>query len=260
MSKIKVIKTEEDHKEALATLKKLMAENPVSGSEKSTQLKLLAKTIGDYEKNNFPSSLPSPIEAIRFRMEQENLKPVDLVDFIGSRSKVSEVLSGKKPLTLPMIRALEKGLGIPAKVLIQDTREPAPKPNDTWNNSLRDEVVNRLAKLQKNVNLENLFTFKGQPVVLSGQLRQSNYRTAPLTDKNALEAWFGCVLKRAEQVDTKKVYKKGTVDLEFMREVARISTEGNAPVKVRDHLLNNGIILIIEPAFKKTRLDGAAIL
>lgn len=256
MTSIKVIKTDKDYQEALNTLEELMVLSPASGSEEADQLQLLATLIGDFEKNNFPSSLPSPIEAILFRMEQMNLKPVDLEDYLGSRGRVSEVLSGKRPLTLKMIRALESGLGIPAKVLIQDLGDITDAKNTlTWSAALKDEVVSRF----QSVDLNSLFLFKGQKVALAGLLRQSNYRTAPLTDKNALAAWFGCVLKRAEAVETKSVYKEGTVNLDFMRRVATMSTEENAPVAVRDFLLENGIILVIEPSFKKTRLDGAAI-
>lgn len=256
MTTIKVIKTEKDHRDALAKLEELMVLNPVPGSEEADQLHLLATLIEDYERNNFPSSLPTPTEAILFRMEQMGLKPVDLEDYIGSRSKVSEVLSGKRPLTLKMIRALEGGLGIPAKVLIQDLGG-ATSAKDTlnWSAALKDEVTSRF----NSIDLGTLFLFRGREVALAGLLRQSNYRAAPLTDKNALAAWFGCVLKRAENIEVKNSYKEGTVNLEFMRRVAMMSTQDNAPLVVRDFLLNKGIMLVIEPPFKKTRLDGAAI-
>lgn len=255
MTNIKVIKSEKDYEEALSKLDDLMLMNPKNGTEEADQLHLLAALIENYEKNSFPSSLPSPIKAIRFRMEQQNLKPIDLEPFIGSRAKVSEILSGKRPLTLKMIRALENGLGIPAKVLIQESRNLDIKNTINWSTKLKEEVITRI----NNVDLSGLFQFKNQNVELTGLLRQSNYRTAPLTDKNALAAWFGCVLKKAELVETEKVYKDGTVDLEFMRKVASISTQENAPRKAQDFLLKEGIILVIEPPFKGTRLDGAAI-
>lgn len=255
MQNIKVIKTEEDYDEALAILEELMVVSPKSGTEEADQLHLLATLIEDYERNNFPSSLPTPIDAIRFRMEQQSLKPIDLEPFLGSRSKVSEILSGKRSLTLKMIRALENGLGIPAKVLIQEIESKDAKNTLNWSAQLREEVVGRF----KELDLNSLFVFRNQHVQLAGLLRQSNYRTAPLTDKNALAAWFGCVLKRAEFMKTKTVYKKGTVNLQFMRNIASMSTEESAPKKVQDYLLSKGIIMIIEPPFKGTRLDGAAI-
>lgn len=255
MTNIKVIKTEKDYEEGLLMLEELLVVNPISGSKEADQLYLLTTLIEDYERNNFPSSLPSPIEAIRFRMEQQGLKAIDLEPFLGSRSKVSEILSGKRPLTLKMIRALESGLGIPAKVLIQESENTDARNVLNWSTQLKEEVTGRFKK----IDLSNLFLFKNQQVQLTGLLRQSNYRTAPLTDKNALAAWFGCVLKRAESMEVKTTYKKGSVSLEFMRHVALMSTQESAPKKVQEYLLTKGIILVIEPPFQGTRLDGAAI-
>jgi len=93
--------------------------DPVPGSEEHDQLELLTLLISVYEKEHYPIGLPDPIEAIKFRMEQQNLSKKDLIPFLGSRSKVSEVLSGKRPLSLTMIRALHNGLRIPAEVLLQ---------------------------------------------------------------------------------------------------------------------------------------------
>jgi HTH-type transcriptional regulator/antitoxin HigA len=81
-------------------------------------VELWAWLIEAYENERHPIEPPTPLEAIRFRMEQQGLEPKDLVPFIGSRSKVSEVLSGKRSLSLRMIRALHSKLGIPAEVLI----------------------------------------------------------------------------------------------------------------------------------------------
>lgn len=253
MTNIKVIKTEKDHREAMAQLEELMVLNPAPGTEEADKLQLLATLTENYERNSFPSSLPTPVEAIRFKMDQLDLKPVDLEEYIGSRSKVSEILSGKRPLTLKMIRALEGGLGIPAKVLIQDLADDA-RDTVNWSVQLKSEVLSRL----KGIDLQNLFAYKGQSVALTGLLRQSNYRTAPLTDKNALAAWFGCVLKQAEAISA-TAYKAGTVNLQFMQEVARLSVKENAPVVAKEFLLKHGVILVIEPPFKGTRLDGAAI-
>ena len=118
-TRIKVIKTEEDYNEALKLIEELMNGDPEEDSEEGEKLDLLATLVQDYESKLFPESLPDPIDAILFRMEQQNLKPIDLVPYIGSRSKVSEVLSRKRTLTLSMMRALEAGLGIPAKVLLK---------------------------------------------------------------------------------------------------------------------------------------------
>ena len=117
MNEIKLLKTEEDYKNALKIAEELF------DSEQDTldgdRLELIVTLIELYEKEHFPIDNPSPIEAIKFRMDQMGLMPKDLIPFIGSKSKVSEILSGKRTLSLNMIRNLANGLRIPVEVLIQ---------------------------------------------------------------------------------------------------------------------------------------------
>lgn len=115
----KVIKNKIEYEEALLTLENLLDHNPGVGTAENEELELLTLLVQDYESKQYQFVPPDPIEAIKFRMEQQNLMPRDLLPYIGSRSKVSEVLSKKRPLTLSMIRALHSGMGIPASVLIQ---------------------------------------------------------------------------------------------------------------------------------------------
>lgn len=119
----KVIKTEAEYEAALAHVAELMEAAP--GSPEEEELELFALLVEQYERENFPIAPPDPVEAILFRMEQEGLSRKDLAVYIGSPSKVSEVLSRKRSLSLSMIRALHKGLGIPAEVLVQESRKPA---------------------------------------------------------------------------------------------------------------------------------------
>ena len=85
------------------------------------ELELLSLLVHEYEERVFPMDKPNPVEAIRFRMEQQGLKPKDLIPLLGSRSRVSEILSGRRNLSLKMIRALVSHLGIPAHVLLGHT-------------------------------------------------------------------------------------------------------------------------------------------
>src|SRR5712664_1291344 len=117
---ITAINSETDYKLALTEIEKLIDSGARAGSPDGDRLNLLTLVVQDYEQKRIPSEAPDPIEAIKFRMEQMALAPRDLVPLIGSRSKVSEVLSRKRPLTLSMVRALHKGLGIPAKALLQE--------------------------------------------------------------------------------------------------------------------------------------------
>lgn len=267
MSKIKVIKTEQDYQEALKLVEELIGHDPNPDSAEGEQLSLLTTLIKDYESKAFPKSLPDPIEAIKFRMEQANLKPADLIPYIGSRSRVSEILSGKRQLTIDMIRALSKDLGIPAEVLIRQSENLGDNSEYlNWDDHLVDQMEKRgyfgnmsFKKVGKVDLLKNFFASIGAPAQAVGMLRKSNYRSSPLTDKHALSVWAGRVLQKAKKIKVLKKYKAGTVDLAFMRELAKLSAKENGPILAQEYLKKHGIILVIEPHFQKTYLDGAAI-
>jgi HTH-type transcriptional regulator/antitoxin HigA len=108
MTRIKLIETPEDHARALTRLSSLMTLDPVADTPESDELEVLALLIEKYEMEAFPMDRPGPIEAIRFRMQQQGLSNKDLIPFMGSASKVSEVLSGKRSLSLAMIRRLSQ--------------------------------------------------------------------------------------------------------------------------------------------------------
>lgn len=114
--KAKVIKTESEYAAALARIEKLMEARP--DSAQGDELELLSLLVHDFEEKVFPMDKPDPLSAIRFRTEQQGLEPKDLVPLLGSRSRVSEVLSGRRSLSLKMIRNLVRRLGIPAEVLL----------------------------------------------------------------------------------------------------------------------------------------------
>ena len=114
---VKPVRSEKDYQEALARIDALM--DAVPDSPEFEELDILVDLVELYESRHEPMGYPGPLAAIEFRMEQANLRPRDLIPFIGSRAKVSEVLSGKRAITMPMARALHKHLGIPADVLLQ---------------------------------------------------------------------------------------------------------------------------------------------
>jgi HTH-type transcriptional regulator/antitoxin HigA len=114
--RVKVIKTESEYAAALARVEKLMDAKP--GTPQGDALEILSLLVHDYEERVFPIDRPDPVAAIRFRMAQQGLTNNDLVPYLGSRSRVSEVLSGRRSLSLKMIRALVRGLRIPAEVLL----------------------------------------------------------------------------------------------------------------------------------------------
>ena len=116
-----IIHTDTEHREALEALDRLLVHDPEPGTLEADELDLLALVVETYEKERFPIAPPNPVDAIRFRMDQAGLSRRDLVPYLGSKSKVSEVLSGKRSLSLRMIRRLHEGLGIPLEVLVGKT-------------------------------------------------------------------------------------------------------------------------------------------
>ena len=121
----KVLKTEDDYRAALERVGEIMDATP--GTPDGDELELLATLVELYEDKNSPIDPPDPIEAIKFRMEQAELTRKDLIPYIGSLSKVSEVLNRKRTLSLKMIRSLHSGLDIPAEVLLQDPGATVPQ-------------------------------------------------------------------------------------------------------------------------------------
>ena len=118
---IHTIKTEEDYEKALSVIDMLLS--APSGSEEAERLELVSILVEDYENKHYRIDTPDPIEAVKQRAEQLGLTRKDLEKSIGSRSRVSEVLNGKRTLTLAMIRKLNRNLNIPAEVLIQDFKK-----------------------------------------------------------------------------------------------------------------------------------------
>ncbi|WP_212734172.1 transcriptional regulator [Citrobacter sp. wls757] len=115
-----VIKNEAQYEEYMADLLKLMEEPFTEDSPQFDDFELLTLLIENYESKHHAINKPDPIEAIKFRMDQYGLSRKDMTVYMGSLSKVSEVLNYKKPLSLTMIKSLHFGLGIPADILLQD--------------------------------------------------------------------------------------------------------------------------------------------
>lgn len=114
---IRPIRTQTDYQEALRQIE--LRFDAVENTPEYDQLDILSTLVEDYEKKHFPIELPDPIEAIQYYMDSRGLSRRDLESCLGSRARVSEILSRKRSLTLEMIRKLNQELGIPAEILIQ---------------------------------------------------------------------------------------------------------------------------------------------
>lgn len=116
---LKPIKTDEQYNDALARVYELMQTDVKEGSAASDELEVLSILIKEYELVHYPMPSPNPLEAIKFRLDQMGISEKELGDILGYRSRKSEILSGKRKLSLSMIRKLNEILHIPAEVLIQ---------------------------------------------------------------------------------------------------------------------------------------------
>lgn len=120
---IRPIHTEADYKAALRQASYYFDNEPEPGTEDGDRFDILLTLIEVYEAEQFPVDLPSPIEAIKFRMDQEGLTAKDLEPAIGMRNRVYEVLNGKRTLSLAMIRNLNEMFGIPIDCLIKQPKK-----------------------------------------------------------------------------------------------------------------------------------------
>jgi HTH-type transcriptional regulator/antitoxin HigA len=120
---VRPIRSEADYRAALVEVERLWGAK--AGTSEGDRLDVLATLIDAYEAEHFPVDPPDPIEAIRFRMEQQGLSRRDLEGIIGSRTRIAEVLNRKRGLSIGMIRRLHERLGISADVLIRPSRKDA---------------------------------------------------------------------------------------------------------------------------------------
>lgn len=273
---VRVIKTQRDYDAALSRLSALMEREFAPGSSEEADLELLALVIEAYERSKIAPAHPDPIEAILFRMDQQKLSPKDLVPLIGSISKVSEVLARKRQLSLAMIRALYKGLGIPAEVLISASGEDdldltaAPQYNFSkfplaemmergcfpdfkgGVTQVKDYAEELIRKFMRGVMHQ-----QASPTLMRAPMHQSGSREM---DSYALMVWRICVLKKARAQATTKKYREGSISEDWLRDLAKLSRFDSGPRLAQEFLADAGVSLVIERHFKKTYLDGAAML
>lgn len=264
-----LIKNNDDYEKVLARIDCIFDSKP--GSAEFDELELLTALVEIYEKKHFPIDFPAPLEAIKFRMEQLGLKQKDMIPYFGSKSKASEVLNGKRELTLTMMRALNKGLGIPAEVLLKkpDSNFPETFHNIDWSKFPVSEMVKRLW-LPKIDNIKEKYEEllrgfvtdnSGLEVLTASYFKQGGRgRFNSQMDKYSLAAWLLRVISVAKAEKLTAKYVKGTINLNTLKEVARLSYFENGPLLAREYLAKQGICLVIVPHLPKTYLDGAALL
>ena len=277
MNEYKVLKNTEEHQQALAEAERLVLLDPSVGSKEADRLELLSLLIEDYEDRNFTFEELDPIDVIEFRMEEQGLRQKDLVSMMGSRSRVSEVMSRKRPLTVQMIRALSSGLGIPAEALLgtdESRKVVAPvEPNALdWASFPYKEMDGRgwfaEARVQGNTIAERLQSFLSQVVPSATTAREAYFRRRlhglQLEEKAyyASLAWTARVLQRAQEIEVRGVpaFETSKLDADSLRDIARLSWLQNGPQLAVEFLAKLGIVVVIEDRLRSAVLDGAAIL
>jgi HTH-type transcriptional regulator / antitoxin HigA len=261
----KVIKTEAQYQAYLAEVERIAADDPVPGTPEGDRLELLAKLVEDYEKGRFPFERPDPISAIRFRMQEQGLRQKDLAPILGGKNRASEVLSRKRPLTLPMVRALSESLHIPAELLIGEP-EPAKLDAEAVEEDIPLPYLVKTGWLPRSdttpLTTRALVQHYLKPAHGPLYLRRTiTYGATPETNKSNLRLWISRVRELAAETRRRRgVWRSETLNEEFLRYVAQLSWSEKGPRLAQDFLAEKGVALVILPVLPKTKLDGAAML
>lgn len=270
MNHLKVIKTEAEYAAAIDRFESLLGARP--GQPGYDERDVLAVLIERYEEDHFRIDMPDPVEAIKFRMEQAGLSQKDLVPCLGSRSRVSEVLSGKRELTLAMIRSLNRHVGIPAEVLIGRSRVALPTNLSDLDFSrfpvremerrgafrgfgAEQGTVGEKAEEAIRWLISRVGGFSAVPQFA---LRKNDaMRLNAKLDHHALLGWSLQVLREATEISTSIPYSVESLSDRFIETLVAFSVLDDGPRHARDYLNKAGIVLITLRHLPRTYLDGA---
>lgn len=270
---IAVVKSASQYAEMLARVTELALLDPAVDSDEGRELEVLCVLTKEYENRRFPLAAPSPLAAIRQRLDQLNLASKDLVPFLGSRSKVSEVMSGKRSLSLNMIRALHDGLGIPLESLVSTEKDDSPGDEIEWDRFPVRELLRlkwvttdqlgpkaRIGYVESRNIMELFFRpIGGVSMATSALHKTDRVVTASPSDRYALVAWEAYVRRRAEGVAVSREYRSDDWTADGIRELRALSRFDVGPRLAVQYLRERGIIVDIVPHLARTRLDGAAL-
>ena len=265
---LKLLKSQADYEAAMSWVSGLMNK---PSAKKNQELEVWATLIEKYESERLNIDMPSPIEAIKMRMDQMGLAQSDMVDYFGSKERVSEVLNGKRNISITMMKKLVNGLNIPAKVFLQTENKELQKdglnPSDfPLKDMLKKGYFNEffsgtLVELKKKAE-QNLVNFFEQLPGAYG-LQKAMMRTSAHNDDRrkvndyALWAWQVKVLLKCKNEEVAK-FDQELINDNFLRRVSRLSFLDDGPILVKEFLAKNGIHLVFEPHLEQTYLDGAA--
>ena len=278
MALVRPIRTDADYEAALDRIEELL--NQLSGEEGQVEdtehparveLDVLSDLVELYEGRTVEIGYPDPVAAIEFRMDQTGLTPRDLVPFIGSRAKVSEVLTGKRAITMSMARALHQHLGIPADILLGEQRASATEAERAidWDRfplraMVKAEWIPDVSNLKERAEelVSSLMSRAGGSTRAGVALyrKSDSQRINAKSDDYALQAWCWQVMAQAREQASVASYAKGAITQDFLRTVARLSVAEDGPQRARQLLHENGIGFEVVHHLPRTYLDGAAFM
>lgn len=270
---LRLIASDDEAAVRRAELEALLRGQPRSGTAEAERAKLLAVLLERYESESLGPVRIDAVSAIEFRLEQLGLSPRALEPYVGSRSRVSEVLSGRRPLTREMAQALHRGLGIPAEALLSDRAAGLEDENTAdieWHRFPLKEMVRRgyLAGISDvrghaSETLDRLRAFMavgGRQMSPAYFRRTMHSRVGRALDGYALTAWTVRVLHRALATPRVDAFDRTRLTPQWFESLVRLSTVSDMLPAVELHLAEAGVVLVLEPHLPRTRLDGAAML
>ena len=276
---MKPIRTPEQHAEALKHLARLASRGEHLRPEEQDQYEVLLSLVDTYEKKTKSATpLPTPVEAIRFRMDQMGYKQKDLALLVGGASRASEIMTGKRGLTVEMIRRLRDEWGIPADSLLGRPDHPDPDAPEPDKAPVRDPRQYPMKQMYHRgyfpggsrdwkkdgrnlaVLLQGFFQAANGERRMLAHCRQGGGKKSKL-NPCALEAWQLRVLMRAAAEKHEiPAYDRDAFNDTFLRWLVGLSCLPEGPRLACEALEQKGVAVIIEPHLDQTHLDGAALL
>lgn len=262
---IRPIKDTTDHAWAMEQIEGLMSLDVLSGQQ-VRDLEVLAILVEKYENEHFPVTLPTPVEAIEFRIDQLGISRSKLAELIGfPKSRVSEVLNGKRNPSLDMMRALHERLNIPAGVLLGkvEAKLPEPCPNVDWKSFPIAEMfkLGWLGEVKpKNDEIEvSIRELMSAARVSTPQFAGVRFRGTENKEPNpySVNAWLMKAMGEAISCESDNDFFPSRVDHCFRREIAKLSLYSDGPRRAFQKLNKAGITPVYIPFLAKTFIDGA---
>ena len=266
---IRPIRSDTDYELAMARIESLMElQDPTPDQE--DEIELLSLVMEAHERKTVSIDPPDPIEAIRFRMEQAGLKAADVAHCFGGRTRVYEVLNGRRALNVSMMRALHEHLGIPADILLgrPGARLPEPSAYD-WNQFPLREMMKRgwlptvksIADSGEALVEEFLSrAFAGRHAVTLPSFRQGSRENAK-AEPYSLAAWCcQAMILSSEDEPLPRAFEPTSIEpIVFLEQIARLSQEREGPRLAAARMRENGIRFVVLTHLSRTYLDGAAM-